>query len=633
MDTTLSDPLVDRLLDGRYTVHHRLARGGMASVYLATDNRLDRRVAVKIMHPGLADDPEFVARFNREARAAAALNHPDIVAVYDQGTDDGHPFLVMEYVPGATLRQVLRERGRLSPAEALAVMDHVLAALGAAHVAGLVHRDVKPENVLVTPDGRVKVADFGLARAAAGTSMTATTGPLIGTAAYLAPEQVRDGSSDARSDVYAAGVMLFELLTGSPPFTGDSAVSVAYRHVNEDVPEPSSRAGGIPSELDALVLAATARDPFERPSDARALHTSLMAVRDRLGLHAAVPTAADSTPAPHDTLVVARTAVASTAVASTAVPVTGPVAPPPSAPDDGDGGGEVARRRRWPFVVAFLTAAVVVAAFTGWYLAVGRYIAAPNVIGLSKTAATAKLDKAGLKVRWLPGVYNDTIDRGLVAEELPGAGHDLRKGGTVSVALSLGQDHVPALRGKTVDAATALLQQAQLTVAGTQSRYDDTIAKGLVITSTPKPGVVVSPHTAVTLIVSEGAAPVSMPDVTNKPVDQAKAILTALGLKVTTTKDFSDKVPENSVISTNPPAGATLHKGDSVALSVSKGPQTFPVPDVRGMKVDDAVAALKAAGFEATVSQFPGGPGRVLSQSPGPGSKQKRGTTVHLYAF
>src|SRR5438067_2829942 len=451
MDTTLSDPLVDRLLDARYAVHHRLARGGMASVDLATDTRLDRRVAVKVMHPGLADDPEFVARFNREARAAAGLNHPDIVAVYDQGTDDGHPFLVMEYVPGATLRLVLRERGRLSPAEALAVMDHVLAALAAAHATGLVHRDVKPENVLVTPDGRVKVADFGLARAASGVTVTAATGPLLGTAAYLAPEQVRDGSSDARSDVYAAGVMLFELLTGEPPFTGGSPVSVAYRHVNEDVPEPPTRAVGVPGELDALVLAATARDPFDRPADARALHASLMSVRDRLGLHAAVPPAGDAS-APTDTLVVDRAGAATTVVAPGR---SGP--PPPPAGEDAEDARDDVRRRRWPWVVAALTAAVVVAAFMGWYLAVGRYVAAPNVIGLSKAAASAKLDKAGLKVRWIvPGVYSDTIERDLVAEEHPQPGHDLRKGGTVSVALSRGQDHVPDVRGKKVAEATSL---------------------------------------------------------------------------------------------------------------------------------------------------------------------------------
>ena len=624
MDTTLSDPVVDRLLDGRYAVHQRLARGGMASVYLATDTRLDRRVAVKVMHPGLAEDPEFVARFNREARAAAGLNHPDVVSVYDQGTDDGHPFLVMEYVPGHTLRSVLRERLRLSPGEALAVMDHVLAALAAAHATGLVHRDVKPENVLVTPDGRVKVADFGLARAAAGATVTAATGPLIGTAAYLAPEQVRDGTSDARSDVYAAGVMLFELLTGRQPFSGDSAVSVAYRHVNEDVPEPSSIVPGIPAELDALVLAATARDPFDRPADARALHTSLMSVRDRLGLHAAVPTARDAeTPAPNDTLVVDRTAVAATAT----------VAPPRTPADDALDDAPARRRRRWPYVVAMLLAAVVVAAFLGWYLAVGRYVSTPSVIGLTKAAAESKLDKAGLKAAWLASVYSDNIDVGLVAEEHPNSGHDLRKGGTVSLALSLGKDHVPNVRNKTVADATALLERAQLTVGGTKTLYDDTVLKGHVIRTEPKAGEPISPHTAVTLVVSQGPSPITMPDVTNKPVDQATSILTALGLTVVTTKDWSDKVPENSVISSSPPPGSTAHKGDTVTLIVSKGPQVYEVPDVVGMKVEDAVKTLQDAGFKVNVHQFPGGPDRVLSQSPGGGSKKKRGSTVTLYAF
>src|SRR3954471_10166415 len=291
MDTTLSDPLVDRLLDGRYAIEARVARGGMASVYLATDVRLERRVAVKVMHAALAEDPEFVARFNREARAAARLSHPDVVAVYDQGTDDGHVFLVMEYVPGATLRDVLRDRGRLSPGEAVAVMDHVLAALGAAHAAGLVHRDVKPENVLVTPDGRVKVTDFGLARAVAGSSVTGDSGMMFGTAAYVAPEQVTGGIADVRSDVYSAGVLMFELLTGVVPFSGDTPVAVAYRHVNEDIPAPSTLVGGIPYELDALVAAATDRDAAQRPADARALHAGLVDIRDRLGLHGAVPTA------------------------------------------------------------------------------------------------------------------------------------------------------------------------------------------------------------------------------------------------------------------------------------------------------------------------------------------------------
>src|SRR4051794_17569082 len=369
MDATLSDPLVDQLLDGRYAIEARVARGGMASVYVATDIRLERRVAVKVMHPALAEDPEFVARFNREARAAARLSHPDAVAVYDQGSDAGHVFLVMEYVAGATLRDILRQRGRLSPGESLAIMDHVLAALGAAHAAGLVHRDVKPENVLVTPDGRVKVADFGLARAVAGTTLTTDDGPMLGTAAYVAPEQMRDGTSDARSDVYSAGVLLFELLTGTPPFTGDSAMAVAYKHMSDDVPAPSSRVAAVPAELDALVRSATARDPAARPADGRALHAALVQVRDRLGLHAAVPV-----PPPVD-VDITQQIPRPGAVAAPSATATAALPPKPPAAVTTE-----RRRRRWPFVLAAVVLLAAIGGTGGWWLAVGRYTHAPSVL-------------------------------------------------------------------------------------------------------------------------------------------------------------------------------------------------------------------------------------------------------------
>src|SRR4051794_33846801 len=412
MDATLSDPLVDRLLDGRYAIEARLARGGMASVYLATDIRLERRVAVKVMHPALAEDPEVVARFNREARAAARLSHPDAVSVYDQGTDAGHVFLVMEYVAGSTLRQVLRERGRLSPAEAVAVMDHVLAALGAAHTAGLVHRDVKPENVLVTPDGRVKVADFGLARAIAGTTLTGDDGALLGTAAYVAPEQVRDGVADARSDVYSAGIMFFELLTGSVPFTGDTPVNVAYRHMNEDVPAPSSRAAGIPAELDTLVRSATARDPEARPADGRALHSQLDQVRSRLGLHGAVPA-----PPGDNTLTVPRPSAPDTERTTALPPV-----PPRVAEDD--------RRppRRWPFVLVALLVLSAIAGAGGWWLAVGRYTHAPGVLRLTYSQASQRLDAAGLHAQRGDSLYSDSVRRGLIVSQDPGAGAKVHRG-------------------------------------------------------------------------------------------------------------------------------------------------------------------------------------------------------------
>jgi len=274
------DPMIGRLVDGRYAVESRIARGGMATVYLALDRRLDREVALKVMHGHLADDPQFTARFIREARAAARLSHQGVVAVFDQGEDRGLLYLAMEHLAGQTLREVLTERGVLTPSEALHVAEHVLEALAAAHAAGIVHRDVKPENVLLTDDGRIKVADFGLARAA--TAVTSTSGLLMGTAAYLAPELVARGVADARGDVYAVGVMLFELLTGVLPFTGDVPVQVAYRHVHEDVPPPSSLVPGLPPALDVLVTAATARDPERRPADAAALLALERSARERV---------------------------------------------------------------------------------------------------------------------------------------------------------------------------------------------------------------------------------------------------------------------------------------------------------------------------------------------------------------
>jgi serine/threonine protein kinase len=274
------DPLIGRVIDGRYAVTSRIARGGMATVYLALDRRLDRDVALKVMHGHLADDPQFTARFIREARSAARLSHPGVVAVFDQGEDDGLLYLAMEYLQGRTLREVLGEFGVLTPGEALDVVEPALEALAAAHAAGIVHRDVKPENVLLTDDGRVKVADFGLARAAS--ALTSTSGVLMGTAAYMAPELIADGVADARCDVYAVGVMIFEMITGRQPFAGDVPLRVAYRHVHEEVPPPSSVVPRLPEPLDVLVTAATARDPDRRPADAAALLALERSARSRI---------------------------------------------------------------------------------------------------------------------------------------------------------------------------------------------------------------------------------------------------------------------------------------------------------------------------------------------------------------
>jgi len=606
--------MVDRLLDGRYAVESRLARGGMASVYLATDTRLDRRVAVKVMHPGLAEDPDFVARFNREARASARLSHPDIVAVYDQGEDDGQAFLVMEYVPGATLRAVLRDRGRLATGEALAVMDHVLAALAAAHDAGLVHRDVKPENVLVTADGRVKVADFGLARAISGNHLTVADGALLGSPAYLAPEQVRDGTADARTDVYAAGIMLFELLTGRTPYAGEHAVAVANQRLSEDVPAPSSLASGIPAEIDALVLAATARDPDRRPADAGALHRSLIDVRNRLGLHGAVPA-----------LPAAATTVVSAGRQDTLV--VEPVADEPPAPPK-----RRRRRRRGLIALAVVLVLALLASGAGWYLAMERYVKTPGVLDMSHDAAAAKLRHAGLKVQWLTPVFSSTVPNGLVAVEQPGPGKDVRKGATVSLALSRGPDHVPNVRRMTVAEATAALQEAQLKLGETTREYSSTVAANRVVESNPGAGSEIAPGTAVSLVVSKGPPPVTVPDVHGKQVADAKAQLAALGLQVTTTETFSDTVKSGIVISSSPGPGVTVSKGATVNLVVSKGRELFQVPDVTGMKIDRAIQIIEKAGFKAQPRQaYPGGPGKVFRQSPT--GKQPKGTVIELDYF
>jgi eukaryotic-like serine/threonine-protein kinase len=628
VDTTLSDPLVDRMLDGRYAVEARLAHGGMSTVYIATDVRLGRRVAVKVMQPALAEDPDFVERFNREARAAARLSHPDVVAVYDQGSDGAHVFLVMEYVPGSTLRDVIREKGRLSAGEAVAVMDHVLAALGAAHAAGLVHRDVKPENVLVTPDGRVKVTDFGLARAVAGSSVTGDSGMMFGTAAYVAPEQVLGGVADVRSDVYSAGVLLFELLTGVVPFSGDTPVAVAYRHVNEDVPAPSTFVGGLPTELDALVAAATAREAPHRPTDARALHSGLVDLRDRLGLHDAVPTVGGDQPTEQIPRIVGQVAPtgpltpADAALATSALPVADAGATAPRR-----------RRRRWPILIALLAVLALLAGLGGWWLAVGRYTQVPTVLTKPKAQAIAILEHAGFHPTIGPAVFSEEITKGLVAKESPGPGAHARKGSTITLQLSKGPERhaVPDVRNLTVDKAKAALVAAHLTYAGSQRQFSTDIDRGRVISTTPDIGSPQPRETAVTLVVSKGPKPVVVPDVTGEPADQATAEIEALGLHVNPLKKFDDKVEQGNVISTSPDAGFRAHQGDTIAIIVSKGPRLFPVPDVVGMKIEDAVKIIHDAGFNPDPQRtFPFGPGKVFRQSPDAHSQQPKGTTIEL---
>ncbi|HUR14137.1 MAG TPA: Stk1 family PASTA domain-containing Ser/Thr kinase [Mycobacteriales bacterium] len=603
-------PLTGRLLDDRYRLDRVLARGGMATVYVATDTRLDREVAVKVMHRALADDPDFVARFAREARAAARVQSPEVVLVHDQGTDreTGLAYLVMEHVRGVNLRQLLQERGALPPARAVAVIEPVLRALAAAHAAGLVHRDIKPENVLLADDGRVKVADFGLARAIETSNLTQTTGLLIGTVAYLAPEQVETGTADARSDVYATGVLLWELLVGSPPYEGEKPLSVAYRHVHEDVPPPSSAVAGIPPSLDELVILATRRDPAARPVDAGAFLAELLALKGDLP---AAPVTEQTT------LVVPRRAAASASA-------SGSVDERPK------------RRRRGRRGLVLVLVLALLALGGGFYLGSYRYTKAPSVLSLTLEKATDALEAEGLDVRHGEDSYSEDVARGLVLRQDPGPGGRVRKGGAVTVHLSLGPDRraVPRVAGKDAAAARGELVAIGLEVADkNRTVFSQTVPKGRVVATDPAAGQKLKPGTVVTLIVSKGKQPVEVPNVTGKKQDQAVAQLKALGFVVDVQPVFSDSVPVGVVVDQTPSSG-TADKGSTVLLHVSKGPDIVTVPDVRGETRAEGRRTLEAAGLvvdERVVVQ--GGPGKVLQTDPKPGRRVKRGTTVVMYVY
>lgn len=653
MDTTAADPLVGTLLDGRYRVGARVARGGMATVYEATDVRLDRQVAVKVLHPGYADDPDFALRFQREARAAARLAHPNVVGVFDQGRDDSGGggatlFLAMEYVPGCTLRDLMREQGPLPPARALALLEPVLAALGAAHGAGFVHRDVKPENVLLTDDGRVKVADFGLARAVSTSNQTtATSGVLIGTVSYLAPELVVDGTTDPRTDVYSCGVLLYEMLTGSKPHQGDSPIQVAYKHVHEDVAAPSSQASGIPPYLDALVARAASRHRESRFADAKVMLQQVRRVRHALdhGVADDPELTSDLTPA---------------------VPV------PLDVPDDfadfetrvrrdrarepGDGrehtlqvatrqhgrdGAATPPRERTRRSRKGLLALLVVlllgagAAVGGWYYGIGRYSDTPDLVGMTLREAEVELADSRVELSSDQG-YSETVPAGEIISTDPGAGERVLDDGTVSALVSKGKEryNMPEVTGLSEQDAATTLTGRNLAVGDITRRFSEQVDKGVVIRASEDQGSKLRRDTEVGLVISKGRRPIDVPELVGRPEDKAVAALEGAGLAPAVSEQFDNEVPDGEVISQQP-ADGTLFKGDEVQLVVSQGPELVDVPSVFGQDEDGARATLEEAGFEVDVQKADAyvGFNRIASQSPGSREKAPRGSTVTIYLY
>jgi serine/threonine-protein kinase len=619
--------LIDHVLDGRYRVLSHLADGGMATVYIALDERLDRQVALKVMRADLAKDESFVERFRREARSAAKLSHPNVVAVFDQGEDDGHVFLAMELVNGLTLRQVIHSEGPLTPRAALDIIDPVLQALGAAHSAGLIHRDVKPENVILRDDGTVKVADFGLARAIANTTLTAQTGILLGTVAYLSPEQVEHGTADARSDVYAAGLVLFEMLAGSKAFMGDSAIHVAYQHVHSEVPLPSSLVDTVPEGLDHLIARASARDPDQRPRDANELLGEVR--RARQALSAAEldrpPGAAGGGPSP--TIALSRTAV----VPQTMLSPTPGVSPSagrwhlPAIPRW--------RGRSWPVVLIALAVIAAVAGLFFFFTAgPGAQTAVPKVVGSTSQVATRALTLAHLNARVVRS-FDETVAAGVVLLGDPPAGRQVTRGTTVTLTVSQGRERhaVPQLIGLMQADAEQQLTNAKLTVGAVTLAFSESVPQGQVISTSPAAATSLKRAAAVALVISQGRQPIQLADWTGQPVEQAVAALTKAKLKVDASKrDWSDTVPKGVVISQSPATG-TLYAGGLVTLVSSKGPKLVTVPNVIGQQEQPARSILQGLGFAVKVDRVFGGFfGTVRLQSVDGGTKAPQGSTITL---
>ena len=638
--------MIGRLLDGRYQIRSRIARGGMATVYLATDLRLERRVAIKVMHGHLADDSQFKQRFIQEARSAARLAHPNVVNVFDQGQDADSAYLVMEYLPGITLRDLLVEYGSLTSQQTIDITEAVLSGLAAAHKAGIVHRDLKPENVLLADDGRIKIGDFGLARAASAN--TATGAALLGTIAYLSPELVTRGVADTRSDIYAVGIMMFEMLTGEQPFKGEQPMKIAYQHANDTVPAPSGKNSKVPAELDELVMWATARDPEQRPRDARAMLDQLHETESLL--RTALPTASTATqrtmvlPAATERFapVTPRQATDETQIIGARPPVAAALVSDSTAALT-----KVSQKRRGRGLALFLVILLLAggAGFAGWWFGAGpgAKVGVPSVAGMTIADATTALTKAGLTVNPTNGeVYSLDVATGDVAQTNPKSGTPVAKNGVVQLLLSKGLQpfDLPTFAGQTEKDADALIATHWKAGKSIQ-QFDGTVPSSTVIdaldakNASLKGVAQYGEGQTITLIVSVGALPT---DLAGKSVADATSELKALNLVVSGQVDeFSQDVAKGAVVglvTTNADGSPlTIRSGDNVQLRTSKGPEQVPVPDVTNKTWATAKKMLTDAGFKLSYSSIAdGAPGlfTVASTNPAGGTTVDKGSTIKV---
>jgi serine/threonine-protein kinase len=636
--------LTGELIDDRYQLTALLATGGMATIYSSIDSRLDRKVAVKIMHPHLAQDEDFVGRFIREAKAAASLSHPNIVAVQDQGwNQSGVPavFIVMELVEGHTLRDYIYERGKLTIEDALSFIDPVLSALSAAHAIGIIHRDIKPENILISKEGRVKIADFGLARGnMLGTTMTAESSVILGSVSYLSPEQVQRGVADSRSDVYATAIVLFEMITGEKPFAGDTPIQIAYMHVNEKIPLLSSKVKGVPEALDELVAKATSTNPDERPRDAGAFLSELNRVRTeidpkrkQLSLELDLPVAPIREEV-RDKSRLAKRAEAAKAPQATEIvtPMTENTAN--TKKDRAEERRRVSKRVRRNRIIAILLAISVGVA--GWWIVLGpgAKVSVPSVIGASLDKANSLFSPLGLKSEVAKRVYSEEVDEGLIIAQNPVGGDKTDPNGTVKLTISKGPERyvVPQLIGLTPEAAVNAIAKFPLKTGTITEVFNTQIPKGFVISAEPEPGTKVRRDVAINLVVSKGIETFAVASFVEKSGEEALTELTDAGFDVTVTYAFDERVIPGGVISQNPAAG-DVPKGAKIELVVSKGSAytTIPTMGIIGQTQAKATQILKDLGLVVKVKTLGATKNKkVINVLPKAGTKVKRGSTVTI---
>ena len=627
--------LTGELIDNRYLLQRQIASGGMATIYAGLDTRLDRPVAVKIMHAHLANDEAFVSRFIKEAKATAALSHPNIVSIQDQGWNEGGPpavFLVMELVEGSTLRDYLNEKGSLTVEQTFQLITPVLSALSAAHRIGIIHRDIKPENILISKDGRIKVADFGLARnITMGQTMTAESSVVLGSVSYLSPEQVQRGVADARSDIYAVGIVLFEMLTGSKPYSGETPIQIAYRHVNDRIPNIQTIKSEIPTSIAELVYEATAPNPDQRPKNAEELLNKLREIqakidpkRRQMSLELDLPPIINKKNKRGKVSV--TSALGGIKEKTSQLISTKPINI--SRPEDSirTKKRKISRRVRRNRIIALFLLIVLI--FGSYQILNAGKISVPSLVGMSQGEAKNDLKNLGLNIQVVEEVFSEDVAKGKIIATKPGGGGKISPAGTVGLIVSKGQERiiVPTLNGLTPDVASGKISDLGLSVGQINESFDMKVASGFVIGTDPKDGSEVRRKSIVNLIVSKGVEQLALPSYVGKGGEQALSELNDLGFDVNVKYSFSDSIFKGQVITQRPERSDLISKGSKIELEISKGSEFVFVPNVLGKNKNDASVDLENLGLKVSAK----GSGKVNNISPSIGSKVKQGTVITI---